>query len=125
MKAILMLLTALWISGCSTNAPLKELSQKGPSTAELIRQSSIESASGRIGVYPTRPAYDYNYSDYTRGANNELNMLFPKLPNPTLVMYVYPHISNAGVPVPGYSTAFPMYEKTEYALPGETPYNVR
>lgn len=125
MKAILMLLTALWISGCSTNAPLKELSQNGPSTAELMRKSSIESGSSSLGRYPVRPAYDYNYSDYTRGVNNELEMLFPKLPNPTLVMYVYPHISNAGVPVPGYSTAFPMYEKTEYALPGETPYNVR
>jgi len=123
MKAILTLLTALWISGCSTNAPLKELSQKGPSTAELMRQSPT--AQSRVQARePLRPIYDYNYSDYTRNARNELDVLFPRLPNPTLVMYVYPHISSSGVPVPGYSTSFPMYERTEYALPGETQYNV-
>jgi len=35
------------------------------------------------------------------------------------VMYVFPHLSHEErVPVPGYATAFPMYE-LEYALPGE------
>jgi len=125
MKVILTLLTALWISGCSTNAPLQELSQNGPSTSEIMRQAPVSFSSGSHSHYPIRAAYDYNYSDYTRSANNELEVLFPRIPNPTLVMYVYPHISNAGVPVPGYSTAFPMFDKTEYALPGETPYNVR
>jgi len=116
---------ATWISGCATNAPLQELSKEGPSTAELMRQSSMESTT-RSSRTSLRPVYDANYSAYTRNANNELNSLFPRLPNPTLVMYVYPHISTSGVPVPGYSTAFPMYEKAvEYALPGETPYNVR
>lgn len=124
MTRILMLLMATWISGCATNAPLQELSKEGPSTAELMRQSSIQSnANVSRGL---RPVYEANYGAYTRNANNELNSLFPRLPNPTLVMYVYPHISTSGVPVPGYSTAFPMYEKAvEYALPGETPYNVR
>ena len=61
---------------------------------------------------------------YTRDAYNELNVLFPRLPNPTLVLYVFPHLAGEeGVPVPGYATAFPMYERTEYALPGEVPAN--
>jgi conjugative transfer region lipoprotein (TIGR03751 family) len=57
---------------------------------------------------------------YTRDAFNEINVLFPRLPNPTLVMYVFPHLAgDAHAPVPGYATAFPMYEQVEYALPGE------
>ena len=59
---------------------------------------------------------------YTREAFNEINVLFPRLPNPTLVMYVFPHLAGgARAPVPGYTTAFPMYEQVEYALPGEVP----
>ena len=58
----------------------------------------------------------------TREAFNEIDVLFPRLPNPTLVMYVFPHLAGeARAPVPGYSTAFPMYEQVEYALPGEVP----
>ncbi len=57
---------------------------------------------------------------YTRDAFNEIDILFPRLPNPTLVMYVFPHLAGeTQAPVPGYATAFPMYEKVEYALPGE------
>ena len=59
---------------------------------------------------------------YTREAFNEIDVLFPRLPNPTLVMYVFPHLAgDARAPVPGYTTAFPMYEQVEYALPGEVP----
>jgi len=59
---------------------------------------------------------------YSRDAFNEIDVLFPRLPNPTLVMYVLPHLSgDTHAPVPGYATAFPMYEQVEYALPGEVP----
>jgi conjugative transfer region lipoprotein (TIGR03751 family) len=59
---------------------------------------------------------------YTREAANEIDLTFPRLPNPTLVMYVFPHLAGEDqVPVPGYATAFPFYEQVEYALPGEVP----
>ncbi|KAI3479603.1 hypothetical protein L1887_58330 [Cichorium endivia] len=39
---------------------------------------------------------------YTRTAVNEIRNLFPRLPNPDLVMYVYPHLSGTEqAPVPG------------------------
>lgn len=61
-------------------------------------------------------------SAYLREAANEIDTRFPRLPNPTLVMYVFPHLAEGqGVPVPGYVTTFPMYERVEYALPGEVP----
>ena len=57
---------------------------------------------------------------YTREAYNETQLVFKRLPNPDLVMYVFPHLSGAeGSPIPGYTTAFPFYDTVHYALPGE------
>jgi len=43
---------------------------------------------------------------------------FERLPNPDLVMYVFPHMAG-GAPIPGYRTVFPMFGRVEYAMPGE------
>lgn len=57
---------------------------------------------------------------YTRTAQNEIYRQFHRLPNPDLVMYVFPHLAGSDpVPVPGYSTVFPLYQRVQYALPGE------
>jgi conjugative transfer region lipoprotein (TIGR03751 family) len=71
-----------------------------------------------------RPVDDQSIdaSAYTRTAQNEIDALFIRLPNPDLVLYVYPHLATGeDVPIPGYSTVFPMYERVIYALPGELP----
>ncbi len=44
---------------------------------------------------------------------------FARVPNPDLVMVVFPHMDKQNYPVPGYVTVFPMYEQAVYALPGE------
>jgi conjugative transfer region lipoprotein (TIGR03751 family) len=65
-------------------------------------------------------ADEADLSGYARDAFNELDLHFPRLPNPTLVLYVFPHLAGAErVPVPGYATTFPLYTQVEYALPGE------
>ena len=65
---------------------------------------------------------DTDLAGYSRSAHTELETIFPRLPNPTLVMYVFPHLAGAGrVPVPGYATTFTLYERVEYAMPGEVP----
>ena len=57
---------------------------------------------------------------YTRTAQNEIHRQFHRLPNPDLVMYVFPHLAGTDpVPVPGYSTVFPLYQRVQYAMPGE------
>ena len=61
-----------------------------------------------------------HYVGFVREAANEIDTVFPRLANPTLVMYIFPHLSgDERSPVPGYVTSFPFYEKVEYALPGE------
>ena len=63
---------------------------------------------------------------YTRTAANELELLFPRLPNPDIYIHVPPHLATGErVPVPGYTTAVPLYERVEYALPGELERAVR
>jgi len=57
---------------------------------------------------------------YMRTASTEIYRQFRRLPNPDLVMYVFPHLAGTDpVPVPGYSTVFPLYQRVQYAMPGE------
>lgn len=59
-------------------------------------------------------------ASYTRNAENEIDLEFKRLPNPDLVIYVFPHVAGRdSVPVPGYSTVFPFYGRVHYAMPGE------
>jgi len=70
-----------------------------------------------------RPVHknEQDLSGFTRQAHDELDRHFPRLPNPTLVMYVFPHLAGSErVPIPGYATTFTLYRQVEYALPGET-----
>lgn len=56
---------------------------------------------------------------YSRTAASEISQQFPRLPNPDMVMYIFPHLAEGTSPVPGYSTVFSFYGQTQYAMPGE------
>ncbi|SFV89211.1 putative lipoprotein [hydrothermal vent metagenome] len=56
---------------------------------------------------------------FIRTQARELETNFPKLSNPILNMFVYPHLTRGGNPVPGYTTNFNLYERDHYALPAE------
>lgn len=59
-------------------------------------------------------------ASYTRNAENEIDQQFKRLPDPDLFMYVFPHLAGRhAVPIPGYSTVFPFYNRAHYAMPGE------
>lgn len=115
------------LTGCATSG--NAMPEGGPTMAEVyadaMRQSNgntLENARAQVSNVQTSIAYDgtNHLSPYTRTSSNEINNLFPTLPNPQLVMYVYPHLAgNEQAPVPGYTTAFSLYDKTYYALPGE------
>lgn len=56
----------------------------------------------------------------TLSDDNAARALFRRLPNPDLELYIFPHLAGSeGVPVPGYTTVFPFYNRVQYALPGE------
>ena len=120
-------LISLVLAGCASTKDAV-LPQDGPSM-KAIYKARVEDMNARDpqivrGELGTRPIVtgEAALQGYTREAFNEIDVLFPRLPNPTLMMYVFPHLAGtARAPVPGYTTAFPMYEQVEYALPGEVP----
>jgi len=67
---------------------------------------------------------DSDQRPHTRTAQNEIYSQFKRLPNPDLVMYVFPHLTGTDpAPIPGYSTVFPLYQRVQYAMPGERTEN--
>lgn len=63
---------------------------------------------------------DVALSNYVRSEKNQLESKFRTLPNPTMYMFVAPHLAaDTQVPIPGYLTEFKMWEREHYAMPGE------
>jgi len=126
-KPLPVLLLAAWISlyGCSAMHDKEDLlPQEGPTMLEIYRAHMAGGRPAEAMPAP-RPAYPpiaepLGPESHAPDAHPDLKASFKRLPNPDLVMYVYPHLSaGAGYPVPGYSTVLPMYDHVEYALPGE------
>ena len=116
---------SLVLAGCASTKEAV-LPQDGPSMQAIYEQHITQmNARDPLAIrheLGERPVVrgDGALHGYTRDADNEIDAIFPRLPNPTLVMYVFPHLAG-GAPVPGYATAFPLYEGVEYGLPGEVP----
>ena len=127
--SLISILGVVNLSGCSSL-----MSSKMPAGSISMQQSynnaidGTDGSSGSGSLNQVRNKVDTlrernaNYSGYTRNQENEINNQFPQLPNPSVVMYVYPHEAGTGynlTPVPGYSTVFPLYQHVYYAMPGE------
>ena len=110
------------LAGCTTTKEAV-LGQDGPTMQAIYTQHMQGLQKDRQTLVRATPlAHDgiARYHGFVREAARELETRFPRLPNPTLVMYVYPHLSGSErTPVPGYVTTFPLYARIEYALPGE------
>ena len=146
-RTTLMLMAAA-LAGCASNAPSSALAE-GPRMIDLyrgtpvVREDDARPDDGgapvpeplcrwwlfawpceRTGPEPEARAAEV--PSHTRTAANELEVLFPRLPNPDIYIHVLPHLATeARVPVPGYTTAVPLYERVEYALPGELEHAMR
>ena len=131
------------LAGCASRAPESALAE-GPRMIDLYRGAATAPAqpgpesSAKAGAQAARcrwwlfawpceraegdrePEAAAEEPSYARTAANELELLFPRLPNPDIYIHVLPHLATGErVPVPGYTTAVPLYERVEYAMPGE------
>ncbi len=134
------ILISLMLSGCATGSKDSILPQDGPTmkqvyeghfNGERFKQNNTEDTESKVSnnngistqskkLISHRDGNETDLSGYTRTAHNEIQQIFPRLRNKTLVMYIFPHLSKGERhPVPGYSTAFTFYKRVEYALPGE------
>lgn len=130
LKLFLGLSVTLLVSGCSTSK--EALLPHGDHTMldvwEQGTTGATASSSNRLLLdarQALRRPFDSGRSAhdnraYTRTAQNEIYSQFKRLPNPDLVMYVFPHLAGSDpAPIPGYSTVFPFYQRVQYAMPGE------
>ena len=115
---------ALLISACSTSKD--ELLPHGNQTMMDVWEQGTSGTSSRQLVearQALRRPLEFGQTDkydFTRTAQNEIYSQFKRLPNPNLVMYVFPHLAGSDpAPIPGYSTVFPLYQRVQYAMPGE------
>ena len=127
MTAVLMAAT---VAGCATNSE-QLLSHDDSTMLDVWNKQTGGMQNGQAGQVLLdarqalrRPLMELlipsSSMPYTRTAQNEVYRQFHRLPNPDLVMYVFPHWAGTDpVPVPGYSTVFPLYQRVQYAMPGE------
>ncbi|MCX8966327.1 TIGR03751 family conjugal transfer lipoprotein [Erwinia psidii] len=122
------LLAAALLAGCSTSKD--DMLPPGDSSMLALWQGEDGGGSARHAVAARdslrRPltegeqlATTTDDRSYSRTQESEISQQFPRLPNPDLVMYVFPHLADGNSPVPGYSTVFPFYSQVQYAMPGE------
>lgn len=119
------------VAGCSTSQE-KLLPIEDSQTMMDIWQhstgggsvSSLQLLDARQSLRRDLTSLSVEYGEYTRSSANEIQSQFGRLPNPDLVMYVFPHLAGSPgaeqVPIPGYSTMFPLFSSPQYAMPGET-----
>ncbi len=112
------------LAGCSTTK--EDVIPQGGPDMQRIYEQHMQRSSGRNDPMQLREGLNRalkpgkgHLHDFTREAANEINQVFPLLPNPQMVLYIFPHLSIEGAPVPGYTTAFPLYPVDQYAMPGE------
>lgn len=113
MKNLIGILTLIWISGvlmsgCSSSKT-KMFGDDLPTMKE-IHDKKFNHVSK-----PYLPASERIIEESLSEADGE----FHWLPNPTLTMYVFKHLTPAGHPIPGYRTFFRLYTRSHIAEPGE------
>ena len=136
MRIILLPILTLWISGCALFGDKESiLPQDGPTMLDIYqghfaghqphREATDQDDDANqhpVIVFGQRAVHagHNDLAGMTRNAADLLDQRFARLPNPTLILYVFPHLgADNQYPIPGYSTAFPLYEQVYYALPGE------
>ncbi|CAI9395616.1 TIGR03751 family conjugal transfer lipoprotein [Salmonella enterica subsp. enterica serovar Pomona] len=126
LATVMLVVVSLALSGCSTSK--EEMLPPGDSTMLELWNDGASSthATNESRTTLRRPVTDSEReisqqvsNSYSRTQENEIQQTFPRLPNPDMVMYVFPHLAGGNTPVPGYSTVFPFYSQVQYALPGE------
>jgi conjugative transfer region lipoprotein (TIGR03751 family) len=120
------------LSGCTvvSGPRASPLPTGGPTMADIYRShsnrvaasgSAADQARARL---PLRAATEFDPGPAREEAASQIERRFARVANPDLVMTVFPHLAQGKYPVPGYVTAFPMYESVDYLLPGEASANV-
>lgn len=128
MKTLVLIAISISLAACSSMRG-NVIPQKGPTMEQIYDSMGANSSSN----FPDESnnnanqkirkkiAIDANSTKLSVIASSKVTSTqFHKLKNPELKMYVFPHLAGQDqLPVPGYYTAFNVYERDYYALPEE------
>lgn len=113
MRKKILILAMIWInsgllSGCATSKA--KVFGTDMLSMKTIHDNKFHKTNDERLIKPNRFASDNA---------EEVQEDFKWLPNPTLTLYVFKHLTKAGHPVPGYNTFFRLYTRHHIAAPGE------
>lgn len=113
MQKIIVMLVMVWISaagltGCAS--PKARVFGEDMPTMKAVHDKKFNRMEDEVLEKPQRET-----DEPLNASEGEFQWLL----NPTLTMYVFPHITPAGHPVPGYNTFFRLYTEDHIAEPSE------
>ena len=112
-KRIVTILALSILSGCAAS-PRHVIFNENSPTMESILQGNAKSK-----LTYTDKAHSRGEARAHNGSVNQRQNVFRELDNPTLFLYIEPHVTNGGTYLPGMTVPFKQYNKVEFALPGE------
>ena len=116
-QIIITLIVCLISVGCTTSSA--DLHDENSITLRELKESrslvrGVSGLQGKISLWS-----DNQLQGFSRSQANELDNVFPQFPNPTIYIYIDPHITSDGLPIPGVTTKTKLMKRSEYALPHE------
>ena len=112
-RIICTVLLTVMMSGCGST-PRSVIFDKNSPTMESILQGNAEgSLTFSDKTHSHRESLTHNET-----INTNQNV-FRELDNPTLFLYIEPHVTKGGTYLPGMIVPYNQYKKVEFALPGE------
>ena len=116
-QTLIISLACLISTGCTTSSA--DLYDENSVTLKQL-QSQRGSSHGEAGLKDKVSLWsDNQLQAFSRTQANELENIFPQMPNPTIYIYIDPHITQGGLPIPGVTTKTKMMMRDQYALPHE------
>lgn len=108
-----MLLGVTLLGGCGGNPKRTIFNESNPSMESLlaINQSS------KIAF--TKAPVSRSDAIAHSGTLHPNQNVFRELENPTLFLYIEPHVTKSGTYIPGMTVPYKLYNQVEFALPGE------
>lgn len=106
-------LLAVLISGCGSTPKSVIFDKNSPTMESILQGNAKGSLTFSDKVHGRSESLAHN------GTVNTNQNVFRELDNPTLFLYIEPHVTKGGTYLPGMTVPYKQYSKVEFALPGE------
>lgn len=101
------------IGGCGSTPKGVIFDKDSPTMESILQGNTKGSLTFSDKVHGRDEALAHN------GTVNSKQNVFRELDNPTLFLYIEPHVTKGGTYLPGMTVPYKLYNKVEFALPGE------